>query len=384
MRRSVGLALLCVMVCAAIPLHAKTAVQASPRAVEHNNRGVLLIEQGAMAQAEFELKTAIQLSPDYAEAYNNLGILYKKQRRHELAIANFEKAAKLDKHYAAPLSHLGAVYIDQGNYERAIAVLRKAIAKERTFAEAVFNLGLAFLMRARETPEEKKKQQFYAESEKQFIVATQLNPRFSEAHANLGDLYLETGQLENAEIRYRLALEDNPHQPHVYTQLADVLRRRGKSADAATITKQGGDITREASAKSAFDAGYALMETGENLAAEKKTAAANDAFRKARQSFQQALRHKPDFPQAAYGLGLAQQRLGDRKGARAAWQQTLALAPTHPGALYNLGTLALQEGFASEGLVHYCKFLDVAGNTYPDQVQVVREYLKAKAHACPK
>ncbi|MBI4237076.1 MAG: tetratricopeptide repeat protein [Deltaproteobacteria bacterium] len=361
----------------------KPPVQASPRAVEHNNRGALLLEEGRLDQAEFELKTAIQLSPDYAEAYNNLGIVYKKRNQLDLALTHFQKAAALNKDYTAPLSHIGAIYITQGRYDTAIEILTKAINRERTFAYAVYNLGLAFLMKAREEPDHKKKEKWYAEAEKQLTDATQLNPKLLEAHLNLGDLYVERGDLEKAEIRFRLALEDNPNNPKIYQQLVNVLRQRGKTREANELQTRGQQVGREVQAKEHFEAGYRLAEEGENMAAEGKKDAARVAFQRAAQSFQAALKVKPKMPEATYALGVVQERLGNHAAARKSWEQTLALVPDHPGALFNLGTLAFHEGRTSEGLVDYCKFLRTGGAAYPQQRAMVEQRLREQNLRCP-
>lgn len=361
---------------------AKKPIQASPRAVEHNNRGALLIEGGRLAEAEFELRTAIQLSPDYAEAHNNLGIVYKQRSELEKALEYFSKAASLDKKYTAPLSHMGAVYLMQGKFDEAISVLQKAVRKEPTFDYAIFNLGLAYLMKAREEPRPKPKTKWYREAEKHFITATQLNTKLVEAHVNLGDLYRETGDLVNAEIRYKLALEDDPNNPKIYQQLAEVQRQLGKTQQANAVLRRGQEVQRAATAKAHFDRGVALTQEGETLLARNEATAARAAFKRAVQAFQQALRLNGQSVEATYALGVVHERLGDHAAAEKAWERTLKLMPNHPGAHFNLGTLALRAGRSTEGLIHYCEFLRVGGTAFPEQAAHAQQQIREQKFSC--
>ena len=44
---------------------------------------------------------AIEINPNYAEAYNNRGNIYAQQEEFTKAISNFSKAVKLKPSYAA-------------------------------------------------------------------------------------------------------------------------------------------------------------------------------------------------------------------------------------------------------------------------------------------
>ncbi|MBI2343174.1 MAG: tetratricopeptide repeat protein [Deltaproteobacteria bacterium] len=361
----------------------KKLIKPTERAVEHNNKGALLIDQGRLMEAEFQLKTAIQLSPQYAEAYNNLGVIYKQRKDYDTALSYFEKAYGLNNKYIAPLSHMGAVHIARGHYAQAITLLRKAVDKEPTFADALYNLGLAYLMKAREAGDGTEKTKFYKEAEKHFTIATQLSPQHIDAHLNLGDLYVETGELEKAEIRYRLALEDNPQRADIYQQLARLLQQRGKGGEAAHIAQQGSQIAQDQAAKAAFDRGVKAMEEGETLRSEGKNDPARVAFTQATAAFEEATRLRPIYTEAFYGLGVARERLANHKGARTAWEMTLKQHPHHPGALFNLGTLSMNQGRTSEGLVYLCEFLQYGGSAYPEQRATVMKRLQESTLQCP-
>lgn len=361
----------------------KPPIQASPRAAEHNNQGAALIDQGNLALAEFEIKTAISLSPDYGEAYNNLGIIYKERKQYDQAITYFEKAASLDKTYVAPLSHLGTVYIAQGKLEAAIDILHKALKKDPRFDFAAYNLGMAYLLKAREEGNSNAKQADYAEAEKQLTLATQLNPKLSEAHAVMGDLYAETAQYEKAEIRYKLAIEDNPTNMTLYDQLAAVQRAQGKTSDAAQWKAKADVLRRTETAKKKLAEGLQLITEAETLLSSDKPKEAQVSLARAALALQAAVTNNPDQPEARYALGVVYERQGKSAEARAQWEQLLKQFPGHPGAQYNLGLLAMRAGQVSAAVVYWCDFLKAAGRGFPDQAANVKKQLQEKQLPCP-
>ena len=56
-------------------------------------------EQGLYAEAISHYDKAIQLDPDYADAYNNRGIAYRELGHHTLANADEATACALDKQF---------------------------------------------------------------------------------------------------------------------------------------------------------------------------------------------------------------------------------------------------------------------------------------------
>ncbi|PIU57189.1 MAG: hypothetical protein COS89_05130, partial [Deltaproteobacteria bacterium CG07_land_8_20_14_0_80_38_7] len=114
----------------------KKITRPSERATYHNNQGISYLNKGDMDRAEFEFKTAIELSPDYIESYNNLGIIYKLKGNKKEAIKNLQKAISLDKDYATAYSHLGAIYLSQGKIDDAISTIKKGLKKDGRIADA--------------------------------------------------------------------------------------------------------------------------------------------------------------------------------------------------------------------------------------------------------
>ena len=70
------------------------------------------------------------------------------------------------------------------------------------------------------------------EAVEEFRKAIAANPKFTPAYNNLAEALATQGKLEEAESFYRRSLAEKP-SPAVYTALGNLLRKQGKTAEAA-------------------------------------------------------------------------------------------------------------------------------------------------------
>jgi tetratricopeptide (TPR) repeat protein len=111
-------------------------------------RGEAFSEARDYAAAIAAYSSAIQLKPDFAEAYNNRGFAYYLNGNPEVAIADFTRAIELRPNYPKAYNSRGVVYMTNG-YEssKAIADFDRAIALKRDFRYAYINRANARLFR---------------------------------------------------------------------------------------------------------------------------------------------------------------------------------------------------------------------------------------------
>jgi Flp pilus assembly protein TadD len=62
----------------------------------HVEFGIKVAQNGLWKEAIYRWERAVQIDPEYAEAWNNLGIGYEQDGRFDEARAAYEKALKLD------------------------------------------------------------------------------------------------------------------------------------------------------------------------------------------------------------------------------------------------------------------------------------------------
>ncbi len=77
-----------------------------------------------MAAGEF--RRAIELRPDYADAYHNLANTYERMGRTDEAIENYKKAASFNPGLWESYQALGAIYYNRGEKAVAAELLEKA------------------------------------------------------------------------------------------------------------------------------------------------------------------------------------------------------------------------------------------------------------------
>jgi Flp pilus assembly protein TadD len=131
--------------------------------------------------------------------------------------------------------------------------------------------------------------------------ATRQDPSFMGAYNTLGVIYLRRGALADAEQAFRRVVDYEADNTRALANLALVLGREGREAEALAVDRALAHIEREAPFHF-FHRGLAAMEAGDY-------AAARDLFTK-------ELRRSPDYHEFHFWLGLAELRLGNVAGAR--------------------------------------------------------------------
>ncbi len=109
--------------------HAQAAVRAAPgEAVHHFNLGCLLALKKRYEESISSLRRAIEIDPDYANAYNELGNVYLDLDRPAEARKAFEAGLKRDRTLAKLHKNLGRTALAEGHPEEAIQRLEKALS----------------------------------------------------------------------------------------------------------------------------------------------------------------------------------------------------------------------------------------------------------------
>ena len=114
------------------------------RALTCFNRGSDYQIAGAYDRAIEDLNKAIDLKPNYVQAYFNRGSAYRGKGAYDRAIADYSKVIKLNPDYALAYFNRGSTYRDKGIYDCAIADYSTAIDLNPDYALAYFNRGLCW------------------------------------------------------------------------------------------------------------------------------------------------------------------------------------------------------------------------------------------------
>jgi Tfp pilus assembly protein PilF len=110
----------------------------------HIKSGNRAAEAGNYEGAISEFSLAIELDPNYAEAYHNRGYVHYKLEDYESALADYNKAAQLKPDLEKVHVNRGVLYIKMHLYEDALADFTKAIQLDPDDGLAYYNRGLAY------------------------------------------------------------------------------------------------------------------------------------------------------------------------------------------------------------------------------------------------
>jgi Tfp pilus assembly protein PilF len=158
-----------------------------------------LKKRGKLEEALAELREAIRLKPDFAEARYELGNSLRDQGKLEQAVAEYREAIRLTPDLAEAHGNLGNVLADQGELEHAVAEHREAI---------------------------------------------RLKPNHAGFHSNLGGTLRAQGKLEEAIAQCREAIRLQPSFPLAHGILGLVLRTRGEFNEAIVEFRKAHDLAR--------------------------------------------------------------------------------------------------------------------------------------------
>lgn len=162
-------------------------------------------------------KSAIEIDPEYANAYSFLGKAYwhkysgtDDNKWLEDANQNLQKSLTINGNEISTYHTLGLVNVSRGNYGSAIAAFNIMLADSENNIDAI--LGLA---RTHQLTNQFKKSEGY------FIQATAFQPNNWQVHNSFGVFLAQTGRLEEAVLSFKTAIKLTPENTRVNNNLAN-------------------------------------------------------------------------------------------------------------------------------------------------------------------
>ena len=97
------------------------------------------------SEAAISFEKAIELNPNFSEAYNNLGNIRKSLNEPNRAIECFKKAIKLKEDNIEALFNLASIYQENNKFEDLIVVYKKLLNFNKNHLKTLYNLGSVHL-----------------------------------------------------------------------------------------------------------------------------------------------------------------------------------------------------------------------------------------------
>ena len=154
--------------------------------------------QGNVEEAKNCYGKAIEIDPDFAEAYTNLGTLYAQEQQWQPAIACYQKAIALQPNLASTYRNLARVWTQMGQLSEADECWFKAYSLEpgKATPEEHIHLGDNFL-----------RQNQITQAIRCYCHAIELNPNSNEAYQHLGNALKLQKKLNEETANYRKIIE---------------------------------------------------------------------------------------------------------------------------------------------------------------------------------
>ena len=190
-------------------------------AEDHFYLGLRLQQQGDPEKARDHYDKAIELNPQFSEAYYNRGNARRASDDHQGAITDYGKAIELNPQDAEAYNNRGNAKADSGNHQEAITDYDKAIELNPQDAKAYNNRGNI-----------KVASGDYQGAITDYDKAIELNPQDAKAYNNRGNIKVASGDYQGAITDYDEAIKINPQDTGAYYNRGNAKKASGNEAGA--------------------------------------------------------------------------------------------------------------------------------------------------------
>jgi Tfp pilus assembly protein PilF len=338
-------------------------------------------------QGDQELKEKLEslgyLHQDTANSHNNRGMLLLNQGKYDDAIGEFEQAIRSAENLPLARLNIARALYKKKDYDSATKVLNDYLNRQPRSKEAENLLGNIAM--------EKKE---YPEAEKRFRTALEYEPNFTDARNSLGILYNKLGRRENALKEFLRVVSVDPEYSEALNNIGVIYKEQGKTQEAidtfrkaiaadpefagsfsnlALLLEQQGDLKgAEESFRNALQRDPQNVQVRANYGALLYTMG---RFDRARTELEKAVESDPTDPSARNNLGAVYGRLGRTADEIAAYRKAVELDPDYADVHHNLGLALLKQGRNEEGESELKRAIAVDPRYAPAYLNLARSLL---------
>ncbi len=330
------------------------AIERDPeRGESYFPKGLILLNQKRIAEAEQAVKKGLQYTSDSPVGYYYLGRISIESGNAEQALANFDRAIAVNPAFEPAYLAQASVYESRQERDKAIAVLQKYLhqvnPRNRDIRQHLVQLyiatkdyagGLAELeklladnpgdldaqLRVALIYGEKKE---FAKAISQLTEILKAKPAELKVRDYLGYLYEETKDFPKAMETYRYNIHLDPKFADSHVHLGILLYRLKQFPEAVTHLDEAVRLTPK-QPEPHIVLGLAHFQS--------------EQFEKASQAFEEGIRHNPKSADLYFNLGTAYDKLNRFDDVERAMETVLSLDPHHADALNYLGYSYAERG----------------------------------------
>ncbi len=302
------------------------------------NQGNTLYELNRYQEAFRAYDQALELDPDYVEAWKGQGDSLQGLQREEEALEAYEQAIQLQPDYWEAWIARGELLTKLTRYSEAVQAFAKVIEHQPDNWQAWEGKGNGEL---------KLKQ--YSQAIASYNRVLDLNPERTSAWYSQGWAFHNLKRYEEAVNSYDQAVDIQPDYPQAWYQRGNALINLQEYEEAADSYQKALNFQ-----PNFYQAAYSL---GIALNQEKR-------YEPAIKAFEQALKAKSDDYQAWYNLGWSLHQLQRYTDAVEAYEQATKYGNNSYSAWYNRGNALYNLEKYSEAIASYDQALTLERNRY--------------------
>jgi Flp pilus assembly protein TadD len=187
----------------------------------HEKYGVALQDANRLEEAEEQFRIALQLDPKLELAHYELGHILLAQSKTDEASKHIEEALRSDPRNGEFHSDHGYLLEHLGRKEEAIAEYEEGLRLNPKSARVHYNYAM-YLGRSGKIDE----------AINEFQIAVKHKPNYADAHYDLGNAFFVKNDWDNAQKHYLATVRFDPKRAAAYNNLGLVFLRQGKISQA--------------------------------------------------------------------------------------------------------------------------------------------------------
>ena len=187
-------------------------LQVPPKAQKELDHGNNALADGRLKDAQKNFEKAIELYPEFDQAYNNLGVVLMQTGDGKGGEAAFSKAIEINDHFARAYVNLAKIRLSEKKYPAAEELLRKATTADPLNVQALFLAEEAAFFQG-------KGDQVIADARK---IHTLDHEKFALCHFMAARALEGQSFHDQALEEYRLFLKEAPTDPNAQTAQREV------------------------------------------------------------------------------------------------------------------------------------------------------------------
>lgn len=384
------------------------AIQDEPafRRIEEEYRKILELRKEGMSDEQIKISPsvvhkieslqqlyakAIELDPQYVDAYYNWAKINQDIGKAEEAIELYHKTLSLNPGYKDAYFNLGRLYQQENDADKAVWAYNQTIQTDPENPDLYINV----IKSLTEAFQKDQAKVVYAQAREKMVEdfrsLARLNKESEVFYANLGDVYQQLKDYHSAKAAYEMALDIHPHYINALNNLGNTYAQMGELGEAIFLfQKVLGMNPRDFYAHLNLGAVYSRLEDypkaiefyEKAIRINPQDAEAyfqagfiyelNGQAQKAIEHYQKTIKLKPDDTEAYYNLGNVYASLNSNVQATAAYLKAIEMNPSHVNAFVNLSILYSREK-DYEQAIKYCDEARVLGWDVPKEYLVQLE-----------